>query len=141
MGEKKIKGRKRHLCTDTLGLLIKVWVTPADASDGEVGAELLVCVKEEEPTVCKAFVDRASRGLMEDVGREIGVEVEVVCRPPGQKGFQPLPKRWVIERSFGWLNRYRRLSKDFEYWDDHSAAMVKIAFIQLMLKRWQLSAN
>ena len=116
-------------------------MTAANVPDGEVGAEIVDQVKRRHPTLERVYVDLAYRGLCEEVGEEIGVKVQVVRRSPGQKGFRPLAKRWVIERSFGWLNRYRRLSKDFEFWDEHSAAMVKIAFIQIMLKRLQLSAN
>ena len=93
------------------------------------------------PSLRKVWVDGAYTGLVEAVGQEIGVDVEVVRRSRGQRGFTPLPRRWVVERSFGWLNRYRRLSKDFEYWDEHSASMVKIAFIHLMLQRLAFSTG
>ncbi len=65
----------------------------------------------------------------------IGCRVEVVRRPAGQRGFQVLPRRWVVERSFGWWNRYRRLSKDFEYGEESSETIIKIAFLHIMLKR------
>ena len=120
---------------DTLGLPLAVWVTAADATDGEIGIDLLDHVKAAVPSLRKVWVDGAYAGLGEAVGQEIGVDVEVVRRPRGQCGFTPLPRRWVVERSFGWLNRYRRLSKDFEYWDENSASMVKIAFIHIMLRR------
>lgn len=115
---------------DTLGWPLEIWVAGADATDREIGADLLEDVKQRIPTLRKVWVDRAYAGLVEEVGREIGVQVEVVRRPRGQRGFTPLPRRWVIERSFGWLNRYRRLSKDFEYWDENSASMVKNRFHQ-----------
>ncbi len=114
---------------------------PADVQDRDVGADLLEWVKRDHPSLRKVWVDSAYVGLVEEVGQEIGVDVEVVRPLPGQKGFHVLPRRWVIERSFGWLNRYRRLSKDFEYWDENSASMVKIAFIHLMLRRWASSGT
>lgn len=137
-GEKKVKGRKRHLITDTCGWPLEVWVPPANVQEREIGAEMLDLMKLEHPSLAKVWVDSAYAGLVEEVRRKIGVDVEVVRRPRDQKGFQVLPRRWVIERSFGWLNRYRRLSKDFEYWDENSASMVKISSIHLMLKRWAL---
>ncbi len=87
-GGKRIKGRKRHLCTDTLGLPLEVWVTAANVSDGEIGAELPDHVKGRIRTLQKVYVDQAYRGLVEDVGQDIGVAVEVVRRSLGQKGFQ-----------------------------------------------------
>ena len=126
---------------DTLGLPLEVWVTAADVTDREAGAELLEHVKQQVPTLSMVWVDGAYTGVVEEVGREIGVRVKVVRRPKGQRGFTPLPRRWVIERSFGWLNRYRRLSKDFEYWDENSASMVKVAFIHLMLRRLAFSTG
>ena len=124
--------------SDTCGWPLEVWVTAADVQDRDVGAEMLERVKQDHPSLRKVWVDSAYVGLVEEVGQEIGVEVEVVRPLPGQKGFHVLPRRWVIERSFGWLNRYRRLSKYFEYWGENSASMAKIAFIHLMLRRWAL---
>ena len=126
---------------DTSGLPLEVWVTAANATDREIGAELLDRVKQEVPTLSTVWVDGAYSGLVEEVGQEIGVRVKVVRRSRGQRGFTLLPRRWVIERSFAWLNRYRRLSKDFEYWAENSASMVKIAFIHLMLRRLALSTG
>ena len=124
---------------DTLGLPLDVWVTAADVTDREAGAELLEHVKQLVPTLRTVWVDGGYTGLIKDVGRDIGVRVEVVRRSRGQRGFTPLPRRWIIKRGFGWLNRYRRLSKDFEHWDENCAAMVKVAFIRLMLRRLVLS--
>ena len=114
---------------------------PADVQDREIGAELLERVKHDHPSLRKVWVDWAYAGLVEEVGQEIGVDVEVVRRLTGQKGFHVLPRRWVIEHSFCWLNRYRRLSKDFEYWDENSASLVKVAFIHLMLRRLAFSTG
>lgn len=88
------------------------------------------------PRLEMVWVDQGYTGDLEKCAEaEIGCRVEVVRRPAGQQGFQVLPRRWVVERSFGWLNRYRRLSKDFEYWEESSETMIKIAFLNIMLKR------
>ena len=88
-----MKGRKRHLIADTCGWPPEVWVTPADVQDREIGAELLESVKQDHPSLSKVWVDSAYAGLVEEVGQEIGVDVEVVRRLPGQKGFHVLPRR------------------------------------------------
>ncbi len=83
---KKIRGRKRHLMVDTEGWPLEIWVTGADATDREIEADLLEEVKQRIPTLRKVWVDSAYAGLVEEVGREIGVQVEVVRRPRGQRG-------------------------------------------------------
>ena len=135
-GEKKILGRKRHLVVDTQGLPLGVWVYPADISDAAAARDILPLVKGHTPRLRHIWADQAYGGaLVDEVRRELGCTLEVVRRPKGQRGFVVLPRRWVVERSFGWLNRFRRLSKDFECWLENSEAMIKIAFIHLMVKR------
>jgi|SRR3974390_385385 len=135
---KKIKGRKRHIVVDTLGLLLAVLVLPADVQDGEAARIVLQQVTAREfPRLDVLWADSAYAryDLPEWVDEHRRYTLEIVSRPDGSKGFVLVPKRWVAERTFGWLGRYRRLSKDYERRNDSSEAMVKIASIHLMLQR------
>jgi putative transposase len=136
-GGKNVKGRKRHLVVDTLGLVLAVIVTAANVQDKRGLALLLDRVRERFDRLEILFVDGGydSQPLSERVRRVIGCLLQVVPRPSTQKGFQVLPKRWIVERTFSWFNSYRRLSKDYEYRTDTSETMVYLAMIRLMLKR------
>lgn len=135
-GGKKISGRKRHILTDVLGLIISVVVHSAGIQDRD-GAEILF----------PGIYDRFSRlkVILGDggyTGRLIGwlkhnfnLILEIVKRPTESKGFVVIPRRWVVERTFSWLNKYRRLSKDYEYHTDTSEVMIQIAMIGIMLHR------
>lgn len=133
---KLIKGRKRHLLVDTTGLLMAVAVTPASVQDRD-GARLLLsrlggaCKK-----LRRIWVDGAYRGqLLDWVAERFHFRLQVVLRPEEQKGFAVLPRRWVVERTFAWLNHYRRLSKDYEGQEATSETMTYIVMIRLMLRR------
>ncbi|GHJ15890.1 transposase [Micromonospora sp. AKA38] len=110
---KKIKGRKRHIATDTLGLLLAVIVTAASVQDSAGGRHLLDTVSADHPTVSKAWVDGGYNTAVRAHGVRLGVDVEVVPRPAG-KGFRVQPRRWVVERTYGWLMQHRRLVRDYE---------------------------
>lgn len=113
-----------------------IWVHAADLMDREGAEGVLRRLKERFPGLRKVWVDAAYLGELVEWAKEaLGIELEVVKRPRGRKGFVLLPRRWVVERSFGWLNRYRRLSKDFESWVEFSESMIMIAFIHIMVRR------
>ena len=135
---KKIKGRKRHIVVDTLGLLLAVAVLPADVQDGEAARTVLAQVTAREfPNLKVLWGDSAYNryDLPEWTEEHRRYTLHILSRPEGSRGFVLVPKRWVVERTFGWLGRYRRLSKDFERRSDSAEAMVKIAAIHLMLQR------
>lgn len=136
---KKVKGRKRHLLTDTQGLALEIVVTPADVSDSQ-GARLLWQRLGRRRGVTKklrrVWVDEGyKRGMQEWCGQRQGVTLEVVQRPPEQKGFTLQEHRWVVERTFGWLSAQRRLARDYEELPQHSEALAWIALTRLLLRR------
>jgi putative transposase len=134
---KKVKGRKRHLVVDTLGLLIAVVVTSAKVQDYHGAKPVLGEAKDRCPRLKVVWVDGIyeKEWLIEWARTECGWELQVVKRTDKEKGFKVLPKRWVVERTFGWLGRYRRLSKDYERLPETSEAMIRMAMIHIMLRR------
>jgi putative transposase len=135
-GGKKIKGHKRHIITDTCGNLLKVVVSAAGLSDNEGGKKIIDKVKSAFPTLKKIWADGNYKGqFIIYVQEELGAILEQVKRAAGQKGFQVLPRRWVVERTFAWIDRSRRLSKDYERLPQSSEAMVYLASIRLLLRR------
>lgn len=137
-GGKKIKGRKRHLVVDSLGLLLAVLVTSAAVDDGVAAKEVLSMVDSEAfPRLRIVYGDNKyhNHDLYAWTESNADYRIQVVHRPPDQVGFQVLPQRWVVERTFAWLSRSRRLSKDWEKLTVTSEAMVKISMVHLMLKR------
>jgi putative transposase len=138
-GGKKIKGRKRHLLVDTLGLLIAVIITSAALDDGVAALILLGQVEPQAfPRLITIFADQKYHNHALDIWMaeyRAGWRIEVKVRPAGTKGFTPLEKRWVIERTNAWHGRYRRNSKDYERRVASSTAMIQISNINLMLNR------
>lgn len=138
-GGKRIKGRKRHIVVDTLGLLICVAVTAANCDDGTHAPEALGQIRASAfPRLKTVFADQKYRNhALDEWMAENGVpwRIEVSSKKEGEKGFRPLRVRWVVEQSFACLGRYRRLSKDYEYNTESSEAWVKIASISRMLRR------
>lgn len=136
-GNKKIKGRKRQILTDTPGNVIGVVVHAANISDRAGGEELLDLTLAEVTTIKKVLADQGydSEELIAWVNTKFGVVLEIVKKAEGQTGFVVQPKRWVVERSIAWLNRYRRLSKDYERLPVYSESMVYLASIHRMLRR------
>ncbi|WP_331746056.1 IS5 family transposase [Streptomyces sp. NBC_00872] len=132
---KKIAGRKRHLGVDTLGLLLAVLVTAASVSDNTGGIHLLSQISKAHPRVTKAWADSGYRTKAIEHGARLGVDVEITRRDPGQKGFKVIPRRWVVERTFGWLMHHRRLARDYETHPHRSEAMIKLAMVDLMSRR------
>ena len=137
-GGKKITGRKRHIIVDTLGLLLVVLVTVASADDGTSAPEVLSRLTVEHRTrLEKVWADGKYHnhhlsGWL--VASQAGYVVEVVSRPPGSTGYVKLPRRWVVERTFAWLGRYRRHSRDYERYAESSEAMIKAGSIHRMLR-------
>jgi putative transposase len=135
---KKVAGRKRHIVVDTLGLLLAVAVTAADVDDAKAARQALGQVTESDfPRLRLVWADQkyhnhALYGWVEDDGH---YDLEVVRRPQGAEGFVLLPKRWVVERTFAWLKRCRRLTVDREKSTRSAEAMVRLAMIHLMLER------
>jgi putative transposase len=134
---KKVKGRKRHILVDTLGLLIAVVVTSAGVQDYHGAKPVLDRVKGRCPRLKVIWADGIYEKdwLIEWVRVECGWELRVTKRSEKAKGFEVLPKRWVVERTFGWLGRYRRLSKDYEVLPETSEAMIRMAMIHIMVRR------
>ena len=135
---KNVDGRKRHIVVDSMGLLLAVLVTAASVDDAR-GAQELFARLEGQPMgkVTRMFADSKYHNyeLYEWVAENAGWEVVVIRRPEGKRGWVKLPIRWTVERTFAWLGRCRRLSKDREKSVMSSEAFVKLAMIQLMLNR------
>ena len=138
-GGKKIKGRKRHLLVETLGLLIAVLITGAGLDDGVAAPILLAHVTPADfPRLVVIFADQKYHNHLFEAWlaeQRAGWRLEVKMRPEGSKGFTPLAKRWVVERTNAWHGRYRRNSKDYERTVDSSTAMIHISNIHLMLNK------
>ena len=132
---KHIKGRKRHILVDTLGIPISIYVTPADTHDTRGARCLLTGLKFFVPRLKKIWADAAYRG------QELAAwcqatgewELEVVERPAGTRGFSVVPRRWVVERTFSWISRNRRMSKDYERKVQISETLIQVAMIRLLI--------
>jgi putative transposase len=134
-GHKRVKGRKRHILVDTLGMLIASRVEPANMSDRVAGARLLSGLSALFPRIRTVIADAGhqSRKLARQLLRDEGWELRIVKR--NQRAFQITGLTWIVERTFAWLGRNRRLSKDYEYCVQTSEAMIDIAAIRLMINR------
>src|SRR6266404_9286280 len=138
-GGKKVYGRKRHILVDTLGLLIAVVVTAANVDDARAAQKVFSQVRGRDfPRLKIVYGDGKyhNYALYGWLGRHRRpYRLQVVSRPEGETTFQPLPIRWVVERTFAWEGRYRRLSKDYEHLPESSETVVKMAAIHHMLRR------
>ena len=132
-----MKGRKRHIVVDTLGLLLAVVVHTADVQDRDGAPLVRARLKGLYCWLQGAFADGGYQGpkLEAAIRRQRLVPLEIVRKQPDQVGFKVLPKRWIVERSFAWLGHQRRLAKDYELLPEVSEAMVKLAMVRLMLRR------
>jgi transposase len=136
-GYKRKKGSKVHLAVDTLGHLLALHVTPANEQERAQVAELAQAVQEVTgQSVEVAFVDEGYTGeKAAEAAQEHGIQLEVVKLPEAKKGFVLLPRRWVVERSFAWTARFRRLAKDYERLQTTLAGMHFVAFVCIMLQQ------
>jgi transposase len=141
-GHKRKKGSKVHIAVDTLGHLLALVVTPADAQEREQVAELAAAVQEVTgQSVSLAYVDQGYTGDQPEAdAASHGIRLEVVQHTEAKRGFVLLPRRWVVERSFAWLARFRRLARDYERTAEVLAGWHWVAFVALMLQRFTLLA-
>jgi len=136
-GGKKVTGRKRHILVDTVGLLLAVAVTAASVDDAEAAQEVFGQVESEAfPRLQVVFADNKYHNykLYDWLEKHADYRLSIVRRPEQSKGFVVLPNRWVVERTFAWLGRSRRLSKDYEKLIETSIAMIQISAIHTMTK-------
>ena len=135
---KRVTGRKRHVLTDTTGLLLIAAVTPANVQDKAGALAALRRLGGGGKKLRRVWADgayRTERGNLASWVERHGISLTAVERPAGQRGFSVLPRRWVVERTFAWLSRSRRLSKDYERLAETSEALIYIAMMRLMLRR------
>ena len=134
---KRIKGRKRHIVTDTEGFLLAVRVHQANIQDPHGAVPLLRSLRQAFPKLDHIFADRVYRGeqLLAAVADCGPWTIQIVQRPPGVKGFQLLPRRWVVEPTLAWFGRSRRLAKDFEATIASATAWVLVANLRLLTRR------
>jgi putative transposase len=138
-GGKRVKGRKRHIVVDTQGLMVDVAVTPANVHDTRGGKRVLAKMArwmKRQPKLLYADGAYDGRPFANWVRTKIGASVEIKDNPAIKaKRFIPVKKRWVVERTFAWLEDFRRLTKDHERRVDHSVAMIRWAMVRFMLRR------
>lgn len=136
---KQVTGRKQHTLVDTLGLLLKVVVTAGNVQDRDGAKQLLNELKQEETVIKRMkliWADGSYRGaLITWIEQFFSWTLEIVEKPKEQAGFQALPKRWIVERTFAWLVRQRRLARDYERLPQTSQAFIYAAMVRLMIRR------
>lgn len=132
---KKIMGRRRGILTDMIGLILAVTVTAASLSENALGIRLLDQAKNTYPTIAKSWVDTGFKKAVVEHGAKLGIDVEIVDKNPGTRGFHVLKRRWVVERSIGWIMMHRRLARDYATLPVSSEAMIHVASIDNLAKR------
>ena len=134
---KKVKGCKRHLLVDTLGLVLQIMVLPANIQDRDGARRLLAAfyTRTRLPRVRRIWADAAYAGAFLAWAKQLWRCTVEIVRRVQPKGFQVLRRRWVVERTFGWLGRYRRLTRDYERQAHTGETLVYVAMIRLMLNR------
>ena len=131
-----MKGRKRHVLVDVLGLIWGLLVTEADMSDRSGGIRILLTVRGLVPRLKIIWADGSYRGQFIEWVQTLCVWlVEITLRSDDAKGFEVLPKRWIVERTFAWLFNFRRLRYDYEYKPRNSEGMIYAAMIRIMARR------
>jgi transposase len=133
---KKVNGRKRHIVVDTLGLLIVVMVTAASVQDRDGGRRVLDKARMAMPSIVRVWADGGYAGkLVRFALTALRITVEIVKKNDGQRTFEVLPRRWVVERTLSWISRCRRLDHDYERLREHAEPMVHWAMIGIMVRR------
>ena len=136
---KKVNGRKRHVLVDTMGLVWLLAVTAASVQDRDGASMLLQPLATRMRRLRVIWADGGYAGVLVGWVRSLRkwgkVRLELVNRSAQGKGFQRLPHRWIVERTFGWFNRWRRMSKDYEYLTDTSETVIRVVMIHLMTRR------
>ncbi|MFE0820674.1 IS5 family transposase [Streptomyces sp. NPDC058847] len=133
---KKVNGRKRHLLTETLGLLLNVLVTPASATDRDAARIRLPAARGRFGRLARVWADGGYTGHLVDwSATQLGVVLDIVRRSDDIRGFEVLPRRWIVERSFAWCLRSRRLVRDYERRIDTSEAVILWSMTMLMSRR------
>jgi transposase len=132
---KRTKGRKQHIATDTLGLLLAIVITAASVQDTNGGKDVTSQLAARHPAVTAGWADSGYKAGFLAHAADVGITFRIVPKEPGQKGFAPLPRRWAVERTFGWLVLHRRLVRDYETLPERSATMIYWAMIDNMSKR------
>lgn len=134
---KKVKGRKRHILTDTNGLLVAATVHAADIQDRDGAVPLLASIRQPFPWLRHVFADGGYAGakLQTTLAAHGRWTLEIVRRSDGAQGFELLPRRWVVERTLAWLNRNRRLAKDFEALVETATAWLLLGSVKLLSRR------
>ncbi len=137
-GNKKIKGRKEHIVVDTLGLPMSVSIHEANIHDSKGAEQTIEKLEHKFPRLSKILADGGYRGTLKDwVANKFGWSLDVVLRPDEcPSKFKVLPKRWIVERSFAWLENFRRLTIDYEFLANTAEAMVQLAFIQIITNKY-----
>ena len=134
---KKINGRKRHIVTDTQGLILSIFIHEANIQDREGAKDVLKLLKYKYPRLQKILADQGYTGdeLANWVKEKCGWDLEVVKKLKGESSFQVLPKRWIVERTFGWVSFQGRLLRDYETLIEVEIGMVHIAMIKIISKK------
>ncbi len=131
-----MKGRKRFIITDTLGLLLAVHVVAANVQDRDGAKHPLLWTRLDHPGVRKIWADQGFAGRLVDwTAQTLGRDLEIVRKDPGQRGFQVQSKRWAVERTFSWLTAHRRLARDYEAGPARAETMIRWAMIGVMVRR------
>jgi putative transposase len=133
---KRVNGRKRHIAVDTTGLLLVILITTGAVQDRDAARLLLFGLRTLFPTLTRVWADGGYTGrLVEWATTTLHLAIDIVRKLAGQTTFQPLPRRWVVERTFSWINRCRRTVRDYERHPEHHAAMVQWAMVIIMTRR------
>jgi putative transposase len=133
---KKVHGRKRHVAVDTCGLLLDILVTPASTQDRDGGRRLLWRLRHDLPTIRLVWADAGYAGKLVIWAQQVlTLAVQIVRKRQGVHHFEVLPRRWVVERTFSWLGKCRRLAVDYERKPEHHQAWVQWAMVRVMVKR------
>ncbi len=136
-GNKKVQGRKRFILTDTLGLILGLYITTANEGERRGAVALLQKIKGAFPRLVKILADQGFDGgaFIDLIKQQYNFIVDIVVKVLGIKGFEVLPKRWIVERTFGWFAFHRRLVKDYELHIHHSESFIYWTMIRLMAKK------